>query len=137
MANPANMPTMKAEVSKNIPDGEHTGELVSASYEQRGEQQFPYIDVVIREKETGVELKAGYPANRVTTGSAVGRLLERFGFNLRKAAEAGEDVDWTVLKVGTPVSFSTSTEETSKGKFARVDPESVKPLQGAGAQRRR
>lgn len=122
-----NMPNLKAEISKNIPDGKHLGELVRATYEQRGEQKFPYLDLVIRERESGVELKAGYPANRVTTGSAIGRLLTRFGFNVEAAAKNDEEVDWSVLKEGTPVEFSTSTEETAKGKFARVDPDSVQP----------
>lgn len=131
----ADMPKMKAEVSKNIPDGAHTGELVRATYEQRGEQKFPYLDVIIREKESGVELKAGYPANRVTTGSAIGRLLTRFGFDVEKAARSDQDADFSVLKEGTPVTFTTSTEETAKGKFARIDLESVAPAQNQ--QRRR
>jgi hypothetical protein len=67
----------------------------------------------------------------VTDQSALGQLLSRFGFDVRK--NEGKDVDWSVLT--GKVTFVTTTEETSKGKFARVNPDSVAPAT-TGSRRR-
>lgn len=115
---------MKVEESKTVPDGRHTGEIVDVVFDQRGDEGFPYVDVAIKDTETGVTIKAGYAASRVTPETELGRLLRRFGFE----PKVGQNVDWSVLKNGTQVSFATETEKKKTGKFARILLETVKPI---------
>lgn len=118
------MPTMKVEESKTVPDGSHLGNIEDVVFDQRGDEGFPYIDVVIQDEATGVKIKAGYAASRVTPETELGRLLKRFGFT----PEVGKEVDWSVLQ--GRVSFQTETEKKKTGKFARVLLETVRPVKG-------
>lgn len=118
----ANMPSMIVEESRTVPDGNHTGVITKVVSETRGEEGFRYVDIHVSDDESGVAIKVGYPASRVTPETDLGQLLARFGASV----VVGQAVNFGVLK--GRVSFVTDTEKTKNGKFARVLRESLRPL---------
>ncbi len=113
---------MKAKIEETIKidDGKHEGEITNIVYKDK---PFEYVDVVIKEKEQGIEMKLGLPF-KVTENTALGRVLEVFGAKL----EVGKDIEIEdFLKKGTAVEFETKTETTKKGTFARILTETLKP----------
>lgn len=123
------LPKMKVEASRTIPDGPHSGTIDDVEFSERGEEGFPYVDVLVKDTESGVVLKAGYACSKVTPETELGRLLRRFGAQV----EEGLDTDWSVLRAGTPVVFTTETERKKNGRFAKVLIESLKPDPDADA----
>jgi len=117
------LPKMKVQASRTIPDGAHTGTIEDVEFSERGEEGFPYVDVLVKDSESGVVLKAGYACSKVTPETELGRLLRRFGAEV----EEGVDTDWSVLRAGTPVAFTTETERKKNGRFAHIILESLKP----------
>lgn len=115
------LPSMVAEESKTVPDGDHFGEIESVTFERRGDEGFAYIDVHVKEAETGVVLRAGYAANRVTNENDLGRLLQRFGWKWAK----GKEADFGVL--AGKVRFTTDTEKNKDGRFARIIRDTLRP----------
>lgn len=114
---------MKIKVKKtvNVKDGVHSGVVVNIRYRHT---PFDYTDLIIQLLQNGepVELKAGYPTV-ISENSKLGMLLSRFGETLHEGVEIDPD---EVLK-GKEVNFETHTEINNKGKFAKVDPDSVRP----------
>lgn len=110
---------MELEVKKpkTIEDGAHDGVITAVEYRQ---QPYEYTDIVI-EFDSGIQLKAGYPTF-VNENSKLGQLLKRFGFVVAEGLKVDPD-----KLVGKKCSFMTMQEETSKGKFAKIIPKSVKP----------
>jgi hypothetical protein len=119
---PTPPPQIKAEEARTIPDGDHVGEIVLHSYEERGDPAFKYLDVHVKDSESGVTIKVGYPCERVTPENDLGRLLRLFGAEV----VPGEDVDFSVLK--GQVRFTTETEKNRNGRFARVIRDTLRPM---------
>lgn len=113
---------MKAKVEKTIKidDGKHEGEITAINYK---DEPYNYVDVVIKESKQEIDLKCGVPFS-VTENTALGKMLIAFGAKLEVDKEI-EIEDY--LKVGTKVEFLTMTEKTSKGTFARILADSLKP----------
>lgn len=115
-------PQMVVEEAKTIPDGPHTGIIREVIFSERGDEGFPYCDLHIEETQSGVVIKAGYARSKVTPQTELGRLLARFGGEMK----TGKPVPWEVLT--GPVQFVTETENKGKkGKFARVILDTVAP----------
>jgi hypothetical protein len=114
---------LKAKVEKTIKidDGKHEGEITAINYK---DEPYNYVDIVIKESKQDIELKCGVPFS-ITENTALGKLLQAFGATLEVDKEI-EVEDF--LKTGTKVEFLTMTEKTAKGTFARIIPDSVKPI---------
>ena len=112
---------MELEVMKPriVEDGSHKGEIADVTYRT---EPYAYTDVSI-EMADKMTLKVGYPTI-VMKESKLGKLMERFGVTLKE----GEQVNPDVILIGQKCEFITMTETTPKGKFAKVIPESVKPI---------
>ena len=103
-----------------IEDGIHNGIIKAIKHR---EEPFGYIDIFITEKESGAELKAGYP-DKITERTVLGKFLAKMGIKL----EVGVKIDLNKQLLAREVSFMTENEETEKGVFARVIKGTVKPL---------
>lgn len=115
------------EAARTVPDGMHTGKIVKAELVERGEEGFRYLDLHIEDGASGVELKCGFAASKLSPETGLGRLLSRFGAPI---AEGNNVRPLAVLnKPGTMVAFETETERNKNGRFARVLPETVRPAQ--------
>jgi|TARA_R100000501_G_C2611278_1_gene105836 hypothetical protein len=112
---------MKLEVKAVvlIEDGKHVGKITAVNYR---DQPFKYTDLVIELKD-GMTLKAGFPTI-VSKESKLGQLLEKFGAKM----EVGTTIDPEQFLVGKGVSFLTQSETTPRGTFAKVIPNSIKPV---------
>lgn len=115
------IPSIAVEESRTVPDGQHTGSIAKVVYEKRGEEGFPYVDVHVTESVSGVTIKAGYAASRITPETDLGRLLARFGATVKP----GQNADFSVL--AGDVEFTTDTERSKNGRFARVQLDSLRP----------
>lgn len=106
-----------------IKDGTHKGVIMDVEYR---DTPYDYTDVVIEFKagDGTIRLKAGYPTV-IQQGSKLGKLLIRFGVIL---LDVGKKMNPEKELVGKKCQFQTITEDTKNGTFARVLPESVKPL---------
>ena len=113
---------MKARMKeyKPIEDGRHTGVVQELKYRT---EPYSYVDIVIKEDLTGMEIKVGIPFN-VSNTSTLGRVLEGFGLVIEDGKEI-EIEDY--INKGLKVSFVTITEKTEKGTFSRIVSESLKP----------
>lgn len=113
---------MKAKVEKTITieDGKHTGIIKGLEYKT---EPYSYVDIVIKEDKSEVELKCGVPF-KVTENTALGGILENFGAKLEVNKEI-EIEDY--LKENRKVEFITVTVKNDKGKFARIVSQSLKP----------
>lgn len=113
---------MELEVLKPrvVDDGMHKGEIADVSYRT---EPYAYTDLHIELADKMV-LKVGYPTV-VMKDSKLGKLLARFGTELVE----GKNVNPDVILIGQKVQFQTITEATKKGNFAKIIPESVKPIQ--------
>jgi hypothetical protein len=112
---------IKAKDVLRIEEGKHEG-MIAAIIERK--EPFEYCDVVIRLPDsTATELKVGYPLS-LSEASALGRLLARFGVKVTPK----EEYDIEKLLKGKKVTFMTINEKNDKGTFARIIPESVKPI---------
>lgn len=112
---------LRAKEIFRIEEGKHEGTIVHIIERK---EPYEYCDLVIRLPDSnGTELKVGYPMS-LSEASALGRLLERFGVKVIPAQE------YEIEKVlmNAKVAFMTINEKTEKGTFARIIPESVKPL---------
>ena len=109
----------KVEQSITLEDGKHTGIIDSVEYRT---EPYEYVDVVIKETETKLNIKCGYPFT-ITDNTALGIALIRFGAKLEVDKEVDPD---EYFKVGAEVEFMTLTEDTKKGRFARIISESLK-----------
>jgi len=112
---------MKIRMEKRIEieDGIHTGTIEDVQYR---EQPYKYTDVVILMDD--MNLKVGYPTF-LNQESKLFKMLEKFGASF----EDGKDLSPEMyLTKGKKVSFMTIKEKTDKGTFARIIPESLKPL---------
>lgn len=116
---------IKVEQPIKIDDGVHYGVIKQITYR---DEPFKYVDVHIEMKhpsnnnKADIILRAGYPAV-LSIGSKLGRLLQRFNFVL----EPEGSIDPDSIK-GKSVEFMTLSEQTPKGTFAKVIPDSVKPV---------
>jgi len=111
----------KVQDTIKIEDGKHEGvikELIEKT------EPYNYLDIVIKEKEQDIDLKCGVPVH-VTENSALGKILINFGATLEVDKEI--DID-SYIKKNMKVEFSTITEETKKGNFARIVPQTLKPI---------
>lgn len=114
---------MKAKVQETIKidDGKHEGVISRIDYRDK---PYNYVDIVIKENKSDIELRCGVPFS-VTENTALGKLLITFGAEL-KVNEELEIEDY--LKAGVKVEFLTITETTSKGTFARIVTDSLRPV---------
>lgn len=112
---------MKIMVKKavNIPDGVHEGTIINIIYR---EKPYEYADLYIEFE--GLQIKVGFARNSLTENSMLGQLLIRFGARLVE----GKEVDPDKVLIGKKCSFITITEQTKKGKFAKVRLDSVRPV---------
>ena len=113
--------SMKAKIEKaaSIEDGSHEGKIIKIEYK---EKPYRYVDITIKESIKEIELRASYPF-KITENTALGQILQNFG----AALVIGEDIEIEdYLKIGSSVSFITMTEQTERGKFARIIPTSLK-----------
>lgn len=111
---------MKIQVKadrQEILDGMHEGVIVDVQYRDK---PYEYTDIIVEFGD--IRLKAGYPT-QVAPSSKLGKLLTRFDVVL----EVGAELDVGDCLIGKHCDFLTITEETAKGNFAKVMPESVKP----------
>jgi hypothetical protein len=111
----------KVQKAVKIDDGRHEGVIKDVVEKQ---QPYNYLDIVIKEKDLDIDLKCGVPVH-ITENSALGRILINFGATLEVNKEVDSD---DYIKKGMKVEFSTITEETKKGNFARVVPHTLKPI---------
>lgn len=114
---------MKIPVTEQtkIPDGLHKGAVTSVEYRTT---PYNYTDLVISfmHEEKQISLKCGYPTS-VGEGTKLGQLLIRFGVKLEVGAEIDPDI-----MIGKKVQFMTMNEKKEKNEYARILPDSVKPL---------
>ena len=117
---------MEIEVTEKIEikDGMHKGVIMGVEYRDK---PYAYTDLVIELDEgikfTGIKLKAGYPTV-IQESSKLGKLLARFGVSL----DVGKKISPEKELVHKKCQFQIITEDTKNGTFARVLPESVKPV---------
>ena len=109
-----------------IDDGMHDGNIIQINYRwliYKG-NKINYTDLVILFKQKGkaITLNASYPTC-ISQGSKLGKLLMRFG---EPKIVGGVKYNPDKLK-DKKVSFQTITEDTERGKFAKVVADSVKP----------
>lgn len=112
---------MKAKINAviKLEDGKHTGIVQKVEYR---EKPYNYVDIVIKEDTTGLDLKAGYPFY-ISENSALGQVLMNFGMK----NEIGKEVEIEdYINGGLKVSFLTQTEKTDKGNFVRIIQSSLK-----------
>jgi len=102
-----------------ISDGKHEGIITELEHRT---DPFSYIDIHIKEKVTGAKLRVGFPG-KITIGTGLGKFLSRMDVLLA----VGVKVDLSKELLGAEVTFLTQNEESDKGIFARVMPDSVKP----------
>ena len=107
---------MKVQEPERIADGLHKGIIVGV--EER-HKPYEYLDLHIDCDGKGIILKAGYPAKTLIADSKLGQMLTRFGCVLN----VGADIDIKAVMLNKTCQFVTMT----KGKFAEVLPDSVKP----------
>lgn len=117
---------MKAKVHEVVvlKDGSYVGEIIDIQYR---EEPYNYVDIVVREKESGKGLKVGVPFY-VAENSKLGEMLIRFGAELKPDKEI-EVEDF--IKVGSYVDFITMMKK-GKGdnkdkEFCNIIPQSLKP----------
>jgi hypothetical protein len=115
---------MKLEVREQIviPDGLHKGAIIGVEYR---EKPYNYTDLIIEfllKDDHKFKIKAGFPTI-ISEVSSLGKLMERFGFKL----VAGESLDPDDL-IGRPCTFQTIGEEKDGKTYAKVLPDSVKPI---------
>lgn len=115
------MKKMEVEIEKavRIEDGKHTGEILAVDYR---DEPFEYVDIIIREDDSDVQLKCGVP-RKITEFTALGKILDNFGIDLKKI---GKNIELDDIFKGR-VEFVTVTEKTDKGNFARIQPTSLRP----------
>jgi len=106
--------------SIKIPDGQHKGKIIKIEYR---DTPYQYTDVFIKEQETGLEIKAGFPSV-VSEKSKLGKLLQQF-----QQINVGEMVNPETVLVDKEVTFMTILEKTDTGEFVRVVDGSIKPTQ--------
>lgn len=116
-----NMVKAKVQDTIKLEDGKHTG-VVKELIEKK--EPYHYLDIVITEKETDFDLKCGVPLY-ISENSALGKILINFGATLE--VDSDLEVD-DFIKSGQKVEFTTVTEETKKGNFARIQPQTIKPI---------
>lgn len=112
-----------------INDGLHTGAIIDVE-ERETKQGYNYIDlhIAFKQGEKEVALKASYP-DMVSTGSKLGKVLERFGVPL----VPGEECDLDMLKE-KPCQFMTLKEmgkdkEGNAREYTKIITDSVKPVE--------
>jgi len=115
-----NMTKRIVEKTIKLEEGKHYGEVENIEYKT---EPFKYVDIHVKEKETGFVLKCGVP-DVVTENSALGHVLVNFGAKL-KEGEGVEIEDF--IKEGLKVSFITINEQTKKGVFVKIQPMTLKP----------
>lgn len=116
---------MELEVSKgmSIDDGKHEG-VISKVADKTTEQGYKYVDVFVKEKESGFEIKYGCPEN-TSIESKLMKLLKVFKPDL----EIGQKVDPEAILKDKNVTFMTMQEAGSNGgKFVKIVEGSLKPL---------
>lgn len=108
--------------SINIPDGNHTGEIVKIEYRH---DPYEYTDVMIlvTDIESEITLKYGCPTN-LSENSKLGALLQTFGEEYGK----GKKVDPEKVLVGKKVVFMTITKTKGDKHFSEVVDDSIKPI---------
>jgi len=111
----------KVEDTIKIEDGKHKGVITDIIYK---DEPYNYVDIVIKEESQEIELKCGVPF-KITENTALGQILQNFGAELKVDKEIEID---DILKKDTKVEFLTKTEKTERGTFARIIPDTVKPL---------
>ena len=108
---------MKAKVNKtiNIEDGKHTGKIKAIEYR---EKPYNYVDLVIEEKETELNIKCGVPFF-ISENSALGIMLGSFGCDVKKFIDQEIEIE-DYFNVGQSVEFVTVKEKTEKGTFVKI-----------------
>lgn len=114
------------EASRTVPDGDHEGTISDVQLVERGEEGFRYLDVYVKENASGVEIKAGYAAAKVTPETDLGHLLQRFGADVSEGSTV-RPLSFMKERVGAAVNFATTTERNKNGRFARVTLDSLQP----------
>ena len=106
----------------SLEDGIHKGEITGVTTNERGEQKYKYIDVLIKPEDTDFEIKYGCPAPKTTLNpkSRIGKLLANFT-ELEELAEINPEEVLT----GKKVSFMT----IQKDGFVEVVEDSIKLIQ--------
>ena len=108
---------MEGEVLKQnkLDDGLHNGIIIELT---KRTSPFEYLDVTIQLADN-TQIKASYPA-KLYVNSKLGNLLARFGAILQE----GTVIIYDEILINKKCSFVTIT----KGNFANVDADSVKPF---------
>lgn len=107
----------KADIQ--LEDGKHEGVITAVTYR---ETPYRYADIFIKEKESGAQIKVGFPTN-VSQKSGLGKLLLKFD----KTIKVGQKVDPEKVLVGRDCYFQTITEQHEDAEYARIVKDSVKP----------
>lgn len=112
--------TLKLNITAPVEfeDGTHNGTIVRV---ERRTQPYDYTDLVIKEDETGFELKYGCPTNGSKNSKLV-RTLEQLGV----ACVEGETIDVHSI-VGMRVTFMTKNKTSDAGTFARITADTIMP----------
>lgn len=122
------MPKARVERSVEIPDGSYEGIIRETQWREiEGEKgTFEYVDVFIDIEEFPEvsNLKVSYPF-KITQLTLLGQVLQRFGVNLE---DVGAMIEIDDYLLGRKVYFSLMNKETSNGKFAVIDKNSIVPL---------
>ena len=105
-----------------LQDGAHVGVVINV---ENRDEPFDYTDLIIECE--GRELSVGYSSKHLSTESKLGKLFQRFGFDLKPGNIISDDVF-----IGKKVTFLTMQKESLsskyKGKkFIHIIPETVKP----------
>jgi len=113
---------IKSEKVVKIADGSHKGLLVEIQQRDKSPEGYEYLDIMIEEKDTKMILKAGVTP-RISENTKLGMILQNFGVKIKP--EMDYDLD---ILLNSKVEFITITEKKEQGSFARIIPESIKPL---------
>jgi len=116
------MSEIEFKSSANLEDGLHQG--VVDHIENRKYENYEYVDIFIKENETGCILKYGCP-NNASEKTKLGKLLLKFKTDI----EVGEKVDPEKILSGKEVKFMTQIEKAKDGnEYCRIVDGSIKPV---------
>ena len=125
--------TIRGSKGFSIPLGAHKGTIVEMQEEQKGAQQFPYLDIQIRlddvqdNRGNNPTLVYGCPVDNVTPNSRLGKLLMKFGLSEEKLV-SGEPINVKDVLMNKSVELVTMDSTNDRGTFATVVEDSVNPL---------
>jgi len=110
---------IEVKASANLEDGKHTGVVDNVEFRS---EPFSYVDVFVKEQETGFIIKYGCPT-LISEKTKLGKLLSKFA-----ELKVGSKLDPEKVLSGKEVTFMTIVEKAKDGnEYCRIVDGSIKP----------